>query len=86
MLGVRYEIAVEDADAHLLRIEVALRAATGDLPAELDLFLPVWAPGSYLVREYARHVERVAATVDGAGASVTKVRKNAWRVRTRRRP
>ena len=38
-----------------------------------------WTPGSYLVREYARHVEGLAADPP---ARATKVRKNAWRVAT----
>src|SRR3712207_7023199 len=28
----------------------------------LDFVLPTWTPGSYLIREYARHVQEVAAT------------------------
>lgn len=45
--------------------------------------MPVWTPGSYLVREYARHVEAVSAT-DAAGnpLSFVKSRKNRWKVRT----
>ena len=44
---------------------------------EVVLFMPVWSPGSYLVREYARHVESLS--VD-APAVATKVRKSAWRI------
>jgi predicted metalloprotease with PDZ domain len=42
--------------------------------------MAVWTPGSYLVREYARHVEGLDAD---APACAVKVRKNAWRVETR---
>ena len=45
--------------------------------ASIDLFMPVWTPGSYLVREYARNVE----DVKGPGA-VVKTTKNRWRVDT----
>jgi predicted metalloprotease with PDZ domain len=41
--------------------------------------MAVWTPGSYLVREYARHVESFAAE---APARASKVRKNAWRIET----
>jgi predicted metalloprotease with PDZ domain len=39
--------------------------------------MAVWTPGSYLVREYARHIEGLHAE---APARATKVRKNAWRI------
>ncbi len=47
-----------------------------------DFKMPVWAPGSYLVREFARHVERLRATDAGGKAlAVEKLDKNTWRVR-----
>jgi predicted metalloprotease with PDZ domain len=50
-------------------------------PDAIELFLPVWTPGSYLVREHSRHVEAlVASTPEGAPLAVDKVRKNRWRV------
>ena len=47
---------------------VALRRGRGRRPdrrasAEVELYMAVWTPGSYLVREYARNVEAVAAKV-----------------------
>jgi predicted metalloprotease with PDZ domain len=64
--------------AHALCVEVTLPtfAAPG-----LEVFMPVWTPGSYLVREYARHVEGFAAT-DACGAQLYthKVRKNRWHI------
>ncbi|HWM86483.1 MAG TPA: hypothetical protein VNO33_11610, partial [Kofleriaceae bacterium] len=51
--------------------------------AALDLMMAVWTPGSYLVREYSRHIEALAASApDGARLSVEKTRKNRWRVKT----
>jgi predicted metalloprotease with PDZ domain len=61
-------------------VEVEAHVPT-DGRAELDLILAVWTPGSYLVREYARHLERVEARASGGGAlRVEKTRKNRWRV------
>ena len=46
--------------------------------------MAVWTPGSYLVREYARHVEGVAARgADGRSLAVAKTRKNRWRIDAR---
>jgi predicted metalloprotease with PDZ domain len=47
--------------------------------------MPVWTPGSYLVREFARNVEEFSA-VDGSGAPLewSKISKNLWRIRSKR--
>lgn len=46
--------------------------------------MPSWTPGSYLIRDFAGHVERVAARgADGQARPVTKVAKNRWRIESR---
>jgi predicted metalloprotease with PDZ domain len=49
--------------------------------AQIEVFMPVWTPGSYLVREYARNVEGISAKA-GTGQSlvVTKRVKNRWTI------
>jgi predicted metalloprotease with PDZ domain len=49
--------------------------------------MPVWTPGSYLVREYERHVESVVAKgADGRTHRVQKTRKNRWSIETGAEP
>ena len=51
--------------------------------ATVELMMAVWTPGSYLVREYSRHVESLAvAAPDGAALAAVKTRKNRWQVTT----
>jgi len=67
---------------HTHYVEIDIRVAT-DGRAALELLMAVWTPGSYLVREFARHVEGVTArTPDGAAVTVEKSRKNRWRIET----
>jgi predicted metalloprotease with PDZ domain len=73
-LTIVHRLAIPAPQSHLVEVETMLR---GELPPEIILFMPVWTPGSYLVREYARHVEGLTAD---APARVSKIRKNAWRV------
>jgi predicted metalloprotease with PDZ domain len=54
---------------------------TGGRPT-IELMMAVWTPGSYLVREYSRHVERVTASANGRTLGVEKSDKNRWRVTT----
>ena len=49
---------------------------------EIELMMAVWTPGSYMVREFSRHVEALTAEAAGARLPVTKTSKNRWRVET----
>ena len=44
--------------------------------------MPVWTPGSYLVREFARNVQDFAATAAGQPLKWEKINKNTWRINT----
>ena len=66
---------------HLLEVEMHLRATR--FPAQLNLIMPVWAPGSYLIREYGRHVQDFAAKdAQGSALRWQKANKYTWRVET----
>jgi predicted metalloprotease with PDZ domain len=76
---IHHAVAIADARAHLVSVETTVRA-DAPLAGPLVLFMPVWTPGSYLVREYVRHVEGVQAFAGGSPCPAVKIRKNAWRV------
>jgi predicted metalloprotease with PDZ domain len=78
-LSLHHRLVVTDAKSHLVDVETTVRG-DGPLPDGLTLFMPVWTPGSYLVREYARHVESLTCEAHGEPAPARKVRKNAWRI------
>ena len=70
---------------HLLEVEMQIGVpANLNVPNETNLIMPVWTPGSYLIREFERHVQDFAA-MDASGNSLdwSKVDKNTWRVVTR---
>jgi predicted metalloprotease with PDZ domain len=71
-----YEVAMPQPESHLF--EVTLRVKGWQLPV-LDLKMPVWTPGSYLVREYSRHLQDFSVA---AGLAWHKVSKNHWQVET----
>ena len=81
-MPVRHKVTLADPHAHLVTIQSSFSAEGGAaLPDPLVLWMPVWTPGSYLVREYARNVEGARAHGDGdRPLGVTKVRKNAWSI------
>ncbi|MFN3188894.1 MAG: M61 family metallopeptidase [Aureliella sp.] len=74
---IRYEITFPQVANHY----VSIKATFEECVADQEVFMPVWTPGSYLVREYARHVDSVSATnANGDPLAVAKVSKNRWGV------
>jgi predicted metalloprotease with PDZ domain len=59
---MRYRLSLPEPHTHLFHVEATVERPGGDV----ELVLPVWTPGSYLVREFARHLEGVSAE-DGEG-------------------
>jgi predicted metalloprotease with PDZ domain len=75
---VRYTLRFPAPQTHYVEIEAVYPT---DKKPQVELFMAVWTPGSYLVREYERHVEAVTAKgADGRARRVEKSRKNRWRV------
>jgi predicted metalloprotease with PDZ domain len=74
---VVHRVSLPEPKTHLVHVETTVES-TSTPPADgIVLFMPVWTPGSYLVREYARHVEGFEVEDP---ARFTKIRKNAWRI------
>lgn len=77
---IRYSLSFPAPHTHY--VEVQARVPTAGA-AEIDLMMAVWTPGSYLVREYAKHVDDLTAQApDGKKLAVSKPRKNRWRIAT----
>lgn len=75
-LAIRYEVDLTDSKNHYLTI-------TATIPADGDtteLMMAVWTPGSYLVREYARHIDTMEVTAKGKPLAFEKTKKNRWQV------
>ncbi|MBA2646546.1 MAG: M61 family metallopeptidase [Pyrinomonadaceae bacterium] len=79
---IQFTVSMPQPHTHLLEVEMRVRWSTS-APASVDLVMPVWTPGSYLVREYARHVQDFAAKDEGGKTlQWRKANKNTWRVTT----
>ncbi|MGH9158927.1 MAG: M61 family metallopeptidase [Vicinamibacteraceae bacterium] len=77
---IRYTVRFAAPQTNYVQIEATY--PTGGRP-EIELMMAVWTPGSYLVREYSRHVEELTAhTSTGTALRIERSRKNRWRVAT----
>lgn len=79
---VSFVVSMPKPWTHLLEVEMTVK--WDQMPEKADLKMPVWTPGSYLVREYSRHVQNFSAK-DSAGADLawTKSSKNTWQIETK---
>ncbi len=73
---LHYQIEFDDYRQHLVHVTLRFLANPNQ-----ELWLPTWIPGSYLVREFSKHIESVKAS-DEAGRilSIKKTEKNRWRL------
>lgn len=76
---ISYTVTFPEAQAHYADIEMNL---TGLAQKSLDLKMPVWTPGSYLVREFAKNLESFGVESSGKIIPFVKIRKNTWHVNT----
>ncbi|MFZ4529008.1 MAG: M61 family metallopeptidase [Undibacterium curvum] len=73
--GIHYSIIPKDLAGHLFQVtlEIAQPAADGQIVS-----LPVWIPGSYMVREFARNIVQIKASAAGKKVSLKKLNKHSW--------
>ena len=76
---IRYTLRFPAPHTHYVEIEAAI--PTGGRP-QVEVYMATWTPGSYLIREYERHVEAVTASAAGKAVDVVKSSKNRWRITT----
>jgi predicted metalloprotease with PDZ domain len=74
--AVRYRVDLADPHAHLYRVTLTLAQPE----AKQRLSLPVWIPGSYLVREFARHVSEITARQGAQARELEALDKASWEV------
>ena len=75
---IHFQLSFTEPQAHYVDVNLTITGFAGE---SLDLSMPVWTPGSYLIREFSRNVEQLQAKT-GAGdeVEVFKINKNTWRI------
>lgn len=59
-MKVHYLVQIENPQNHLVKVTLKLKKDAAQ--KTLEVFLPSWSPGSYLLREYSRHIRWFRAT------------------------
>ena len=80
---IRFTVSMPKPHTHLFEVEIHIKNTGTAIPQQQTLIMPVWQPGSYLVREFERHVQDFAASnADGKPVAWEKINKNSWRIAT----
>ena len=66
--SIAYTLSFEHVGQHLIDVVLTFIAQ-----AQQELWLPVWVPGSYLIREFSRHLSTVKATCADLNASSSRI-------------
>ena len=80
-MKLRYKIIIDTPSTHQARVIIEGKKESNEIT--LDFFLPRWSPGSYLIREYSRHLSCLeASTSNGERLNLeqtdTSVFKISW--------
>ncbi|MBF2055813.1 MAG: M61 family metallopeptidase [Cyanobacterium sp. T60_A2020_053] len=80
--NIHYHIKIKNPQLHLFDITLTIDNWQKE---NLDLKMPVWTPGSYLVREYSQHLQDFTATKSDQQTLLTwrKNAKNYWQIETK---
>ena len=74
--SVHYRVEAADLHAHLFRVILSI-----DQPSlQQRVSLPVWIPGSYLVREFSRNLQQLCARQNGRAVPVQQLDKCNWQI------
>ncbi|MCB0720876.1 MAG: M61 family metallopeptidase [Ignavibacteriae bacterium] len=79
MSKIEYKISFPNPVTHYCDVEIK---TSTDGAEEMEFEMPVWTPGSYKVRDYARHVDKVKAITNGKELDCEKTGKSSWKINT----
>jgi len=78
--AINFKLSFSQPQAHYVDVEMTIE----NIKAKATrIKMPVWAPGSYLVREFSKNVESFKVNnANGKPVSFTQISKNSWEINT----
>ncbi len=73
---IEHQVTIDDPTSHLIEVESTFPIVRN---SRSELMMATWIPGSYLIREYSRHIQELQAFADGKPVQIEKVSKNRWK-------
>jgi len=76
MTPIHYTIIPVRPEAHLYRVSCTVDDPD---PSGQQFAMPAWVPGSYMIRDFARHVVSIRAASRNRAVALEKLDKHTWR-------
>ncbi len=77
--NIHFEVSFTEPQAHYIDVRMDIYGLN---QPELELIMPVWTPGSYLIREFSKNLETFKVISAAKPVQHQKLRKNAWLIST----
>ena len=77
MTLLAYQLSITDITAHLVAVELRFTPQSSD---SIQLSLPSWIPGSYMVRDFAKHLHSIEAFDDAGALTLQQLDKQSWQL------
>lgn len=77
---ITYEVSMPEPHTHYFEVKMDINDYQKEF---IDIKMPVWAPGSYLVREFSKSLENLVAFNGDQNFTTEKINKNTWRVHSK---
>lgn len=78
-MALRYSVSIDNPSSHTVSVELRFAPQAN----HVDIAMPAWCPGSYMIRDYARFIRDFTATGDdGQPRKSRKIDKQTWRIDT----
>lgn len=79
---IRYTVTLHSPEAHIYQVEIHIQHQGTQA---VKVYLPAWIRGSYMIRDFSKHVISFSASVDGKTVNFNKTDKQSWEIATRGR-
>lgn len=74
--SVLYRVDASQTRAHIYRVQLRIEKPQ----AQQQVQLPAWIPGSYLLREFAKHLQNLRAEQNGQAVALQQLDKATWQL------
>jgi predicted metalloprotease with PDZ domain len=83
MTILAYQLCIADITAHLVAVELRF---TPQSTEAVCVSLPCWIPGSYMVRDFAKHLHSIEAFDDAGALTLQQLDKQSWQLQHNQQP
>ena len=85
MSPIHYTIRLDDMHGHRFDVSLTIQKAvlkklTGNGQAGLILQLPAWIPGSYMIRDFSKHLENLKISTEQSKSSLKAIDSHTWQI------